>query len=163
MPVITGIDMLNRCSISMRSKLPIPQKVNSRSCSLFPKYCINSVAAENTNPKTKPVNNNLCVCSKPRLIRSCKPSAENAPIVLPQSGDISKEKEKALEKNIKRAIPNVAPGEIPIKYGPAREFLNSVCIRRPEKLKPIPVIAAPTTLGNRNSQNRKFEIAVSQN
>ena len=55
------------------------------------------------------------------------------------------------EPKISKATPKLAPEEIPRTKGPAKGFLNNVCIRSPQIDKPEPTIMAVIALGNRKS------------
>ena len=56
---------------------------------------------------------------------------------------------KRLDPKIKRATPRLAPEEIPRTKGPAKGFLNKVCINRPLIDKPDPTIIAVIAFGSR--------------
>ena len=55
---------------------------------------------------------------------------------------------RAPEPRIRMATPRLAPEEIPNTKGPARGFLNNVCIRRPLIPRPEPTRVAVRALGN---------------
>ena len=57
--------------------------------------------------------------------------------------------EKREDPRINRAAPKLAPELIPRTKGPARGFLNKVCINRPLRAKPLPVKIAVNALGIR--------------
>lgn len=61
------------------------------------------------------------------------------------------------EPKINKATPKLAPEEIPNTKGPAKGFLNKVCINKPHIDKPEPTIIAVIALGK-----RKFKIIVCQ-
>jgi len=50
---------------------------------------------------------------------------------------------------INKATPRLAPELIPKTKGPARGFLNKVCINNPETPNPLPTITAVMAFGNR--------------
>lgn len=62
-----------------------------------------------------------------------------------------------LEPKINKATPKLAPEEIPNTKGPAKGFLNNVCINRPQIDNPEPTNMAVIAFGN-----RKFKIIVCQ-
>lgn len=66
------------------------------------------------------------------------------------------EKANAPENNevpiIKSAAPKLAPELIPSTYGPAKGFLNSVCISSPLSDSPPPTIIVVIAFGNLYSQ-----------
>lgn len=64
---------------------------------------------------------------------------------------------KILEPKINRATPKLAPDEIPRTKGPAKGFLNKVCMSRPLIDKPEPTKIAVKALGR-----RKLKIIKSQ-
>ncbi len=64
---------------------------------------------------------------------------------------------KTEEPKIKIATPKLAPEEIPNTKGPAKGFLNKVCISKPQIDKPEPTKIAVIALGT-----LKFIIMVSQ-
>tara|TARA_R110002050_G_scaffold3935_3_gene20152 strand:- start:19605 stop:19919 length:315 start_codon:yes stop_codon:yes gene_type:complete len=53
------------------------------------------------------------------------------------------------DPNIKRAAPKLAPELMPSTKGPAKGFLNKVCINNPLKAKPLPTNMAVNALGIR--------------
>ena len=56
---------------------------------------------------------------------------------------------KTLVPKINRATPKLAPDEIPNTKGPAKGFLNKVCINKPLIDKPEPTNMAVIALGKR--------------
>lgn len=58
---------------------------------------------------------------------------------------------------ISKATPKLAPDDIPNTNGPARGFLNKVCINNPQIDRPEPTIIAVIALGK-----RKFKMIVCQ-
>jgi len=69
----------------------------------------------------------------------------------------NKKPPKTDEPKIKMATPKLAPEEIPKTNGPARGFLKSVCINKPQIDKPEPTKIAVIAFGN-----LKFRMIVSQ-
>ena len=69
----------------------------------------------------------------------------------------SKNPPNAEDPKIKNATPKLAPDEIPNTKGPAKGFLNKVCINNPQIDKPEPTKIAVIAFGN-----LKFKIMVSQ-
>ena len=62
-----------------------------------------------------------------------------------------------MDPKINNATPKLAPDEIPRTKGPAKGFLNKVCINNPLTANPEPTIIAVRALGN-----RKFKTINSQ-
>ena len=54
---------------------------------------------------------------------------------------------KREEPKIRSATPKLAPEEIPKTKGPANEFLNNVCINKPQTDKPEPTKTAVIAFG----------------
>ena len=69
----------------------------------------------------------------------------------------NKKPPKTDEPKIKMATPKLAPEEIPKTNGPAKGFLKSVCINKPQIDKPEPTKIAVIAFGN-----LKFRMIVSQ-
>lgn len=69
----------------------------------------------------------------------------------------SKNPPKTDEPKINKATPKLAPEEMPKTNGPAKGFLKSVCINKPEIDKPEPTKIAVIAFGN-----LKFRIIVCQ-
>ena len=61
------------------------------------------------------------------------------------------------EPKMSKATPRLAPEEIPNTNGPAKGFLNRVCINNPQIAKPEPTMIAVIAFGK-----RKFKIMVCQ-
>ncbi len=70
---------------------------------------------------------------------------------------VNKKLPKTDEPKIKIATPKLAPDEIPNTKGPAKGFLNRVCINKPQIDKPEPTKIAVIAFGS-----LKFKIIVSQ-
>ncbi len=70
---------------------------------------------------------------------------------------VKKNPPKTDEPKIKSATPKLAPEEIPNTNGPAKGFLNNVCINKPLIDKPDPTKIAVIALGN-----LKFKMIISQ-
>ena len=64
---------------------------------------------------------------------------------------------KREDPKISKATPKLAPDEIPNTNGPAKGFLNNVCINKPATDKPEPTKRAVIAFGS-----LKFKIIVSQ-
>ena len=74
-----------------------------------------------------------------------------------ESEEDNKKPPKTDEPKIKMATPKLAPEEIPKTNGPAKGFLKSVCINKPQIDKPEPTKIAVIAFGN-----LKFRMIVSQ-
>ena len=76
----------------------------------------------------------------PRLAANAIPKFENAmPATLPEKMEIP---------NTNKATPKLAPELIPRTNGPARGFLNKVCINKPQIDKPEPTNTAVMAFGS---------------
>ena len=70
---------------------------------------------------------------------------------------VVKKPPKILDPNINKATPKLAPEEIPNTKGPAKGFLNKVCINKPQIDNPEPTKIAVIAFGS-----LKFKMIVSQ-
>ena len=66
------------------------------------------------------------------------------------------------EPKMTSATPRLAPDEIPRTNGPAKGFLNSVCMSRPEIPKPEPTRMAVIALGNLKSEIMISQVGLSE-
>ena len=89
------------------------------------------VAVTNTASNTK---------AAPILEAMAKPQLEKAMV--------AKTPPKIPEPNSKIATPRLAPEEIPKTKGPAKGFLNKVCINKPAMANPEPTKTAVIALGS---------------
>ena len=69
---------------------------------------------------------------------------------------------KTPEPKMITATPRLAPDEIPRTNGPAKGFLNSVCMSRPEIPKPEPTRMAVIALGNLKSEIMISQVGLSE-
>ena len=70
---------------------------------------------------------------------------------------VVKKPPKILDPNINKATPKLAPEEIPNTKGPAKGFLNKVCINKPQIDNPEPTKIAVIAFGS-----LKFKMIVPQ-
>ena len=149
---------LNKISIPFQEtfpKVPKLQKTNCCNCSALLKYDKTETTADVTLPNIKPIIKMVMVSLTLKVTDNTASNTKK----LPRAEAITKLQDpnkkppnvppKTPAPNINKATPKLAPLLNPKTKGPAKGFLNNVCMISPETAKPPPAKIAVSAFGKR--------------
>ena len=157
-PIIVQSATISNCAQDKLPKLPNDQKMYCCNFSALEKYESTLTIAAVILPNMSPIINSAMVSFT--LAATTRTSANTRKLprldAMASVMSLKVEKVNAPENNevpiIKSAAPKLAPELMPSTYGPAKGFLNKVCINNPLSESPPPTNIAVIAFGSLYSQ-----------